>query len=176
MALAEALAVTGRDRLHGLWLFLGAYVTLFAVAGLLLFTPLLGPGGDPTPPHHPGAAGHWAHGAQGAQGTGLELLWPHADPDLLNCTALQEVKDLEFVAAGWTKAVYRGRLRYRDVAVKTVNLNGQDIRACQGKEPGATLAACYRRAAAKILKEMVLLHQLRHPNIVQVGGGDIPYD
>ncbi|XP_071445355.1 extracellular tyrosine-protein kinase PKDCC-like [Hetaerina americana] len=85
---------------------------------------------------------------------------------VLECSAVHSASDLEFVAGGWTKAVYRAKVWGRDVAIKTVNLNGHDVRECQ--RVGGSLSACYRRAAAKILREMVLLGQLRHDNIVQV--------
>ena len=57
-----AMAQGQGDRLHGLWLFLGVYATLFAAAGLLLFTPLLGPGSEPSPPgpERRDERGHWA--------------------------------------------------------------------------------------------------------------------
>jgi hypothetical protein len=56
--------------------------------------------------------------------------------------------------------------------VKTVNLNGHDILKCQEKHkpmnPAASLPLCYRRAAAKILREIILLTELAHDNIVKV--------
>ncbi|XP_046387333.1 extracellular tyrosine-protein kinase PKDCC-like [Ischnura elegans] len=90
---------------------------------------------------------------------------------VFECPAVHAASDLEFVAGGWTKAVYRAKVWGRDVAIKTVNLNGLDIRECQ--RTGGSLSSCYRRAAVKILREMVLLRQLRHENIVQVLGSCI---
>jgi hypothetical protein len=56
--------------------------------------------------------------------------------------------------------------------VKTVNLNGHDILKCQEKHKpmssAASLPLCYRRAAAKILREIILLTELAHDNIVKV--------
>lgn len=53
-----------------------------------------------------------------------------------------------------------------------MNLNGHDIQECQEKQKpvsaAASLPVCYRRAAAKILKELILLTELAHPNIVEV--------
>ena len=58
------------------------------------------------------------------------------------------------------------------MAIKTVNLNGHDIEECQEKQKPvsaeASLPVCYRRAAAKILKELILLTELAHSNIVKV--------
>jgi hypothetical protein len=41
--------------------------------------------------------------------TGQGLRWPYSNPSLINCSSLQDVTDLDFVASGWTKAVYKGR-------------------------------------------------------------------
>jgi hypothetical protein len=41
--------------------------------------------------------------------TGPGLRWPYSNTALINCSSLQDVTDLEFVASGWTKAVYKGR-------------------------------------------------------------------
>jgi hypothetical protein len=53
-----------------------------------------------------------------------------------------------------------------------VNLNGHDIQECQEKQKpvsaATSLPVCYRRAAAKILKELILLTELAHSNIVEV--------
>ncbi|XP_046388773.1 extracellular tyrosine-protein kinase PKDCC-like [Ischnura elegans] len=90
----------------------------------------------------------------------------------LECSVMNSASDLEFLASGWTKAVYRAKLWGRDVAIKTVNLNGLDFRECQSA--GGSLSGCYRRVSVKILREMILLRQLRHENIVQVLGSCIP--
>lgn len=98
------------------------------------------------------------------------LRWPtlSAVDHRIDCTTLQEVTDLEFIAAGWTKAVYRGKFRDEFIAIKTVNLNGHDIQQCLKRVPQPTLSSCYRRAAAKILKELILLTELAHSNLVKV--------
>jgi hypothetical protein len=41
--------------------------------------------------------------------SGPSLRWPYSNSALINCSSLQDVTDLEFVASGWTKAVYKGR-------------------------------------------------------------------
>jgi hypothetical protein len=41
--------------------------------------------------------------------TGQGLRWPYSNPALINCSSLQDITDLDFVASGWTKAVYKGR-------------------------------------------------------------------
>ena len=120
-------------------------LTLVALgAGLLLYIPAR----PPTPPEPSARAA--------------------TPPPILNCTSLEEVTDLEWVASGWTKAVYRGRLRGRDIAVKTVNLDGHDIESCLARPEGPSLGRCYRRTSAKILRELILLQELDHPNVIKV--------
>ncbi|KAF4517346.1 hypothetical protein B566_EDAN011733 [Ephemera danica] len=148
-------------RLSGLCLFVAAYVSLFAIAGVLLF----GPGIFPSR-HNQHTTVHpdqFPHG----------LRWPYAGNGLLNCTSLRDVAQLEFIASGWTKAVYRGKLAgNRDVAVKTVNLNGHELQVCQAR--GETLPECYSRAAAKLMREMILLTELAHDNMIKVLGSCVP--
>ncbi|CAH1406426.1 unnamed protein product [Nezara viridula] len=120
-------------------------LTLVALgAGLLLYLPARPPTAPEQPPRSSG------------------------QHQLLNCTSLEEVTDLEWVASGWTKAVYRGRLRGRDIAVKTVNLDGHDIESCLARPEAPSLARCYRRTSAKILRELILLQELDHPNVIKV--------
>lgn len=91
----------------------------------------------------------------------------------IDCEALTQARqERQFLAAGWTKAVYRARHGGRDVAIKQVNLNGHDAVAClkEGQSPWE----CYRRSAAKIMKEIILLRELAHPNVLKILGFCIP--
>lgn len=169
-------------RSSGVCLFVSVYFSLFLVASVVLFSPLFRSALDhrPAPPRHPRADSpdyEWENSlfmnlsglaSRGSAPRGLR--WPVPSTGPVNCSTLHEVEDLEFVAAGWTKAVYRGVFRGREVAVKTVNLNGHDFRGCQERMPPgqATLPTCYRRTAAKLLRELILLTQLAHGNIVKV--------
>lgn len=91
----------------------------------------------------------------------------------LNCAALANITVTQFVAAGWTKAVYKGKYQNEPVAIKQVDLYGHDMTACL-KQPDVTFWDCYRKSAAKILKEIVLLRELAHPNVLKVFGYCIP--
>jgi hypothetical protein len=67
--------------------------------------------------------------------------------------------------------VYRVRLPGgAAVALKAVDFSGHDLGSCV-REFGAR-RGCYRLAAHKLLKEMVLLERLRQPNVLQVRGWD----
>ncbi|XP_069881573.1 extracellular tyrosine-protein kinase PKDCC isoform X2 [Dipodomys merriami] len=87
----------------------------------------------------------------------------------LGCAALRNVSGAQYVGSGYTKAVYRVRLPGgAAVALKAVDFSGHDLGSCV-REFGAR-RGCYRLAAHKLLKEMVLLERLRHPNVLQLYG------
>lgn len=95
--------------------------------------------------------------------------WPPAPGPgpRLGCAALRNVSGAQYVGSGYTKAVYRVRLPGgAAVALKAVDFSGHDLGSCV-REFGAR-RGCYRLAAHKLLKEMVLLERLRHPNVLQV--------
>ncbi|XP_054331167.1 extracellular tyrosine-protein kinase PKDCC isoform X4 [Pongo pygmaeus] len=85
----------------------------------------------------------------------------------LGCAALRNVSGAQYVGSGYTKAVYRVRLPGgAAVALKAVDFSGHDLGSCV-REFGVR-RGCYRLAAHKLLKEMVLLERLRHPNVLQI--------
>uniref|UniRef100_A0A8C5KGD1 Protein kinase domain containing, cytoplasmic n=1 Tax=Jaculus jaculus TaxID=51337 RepID=A0A8C5KGD1_JACJA len=100
--------------------------------------------------------------------------WPPGSPGpgpRLGCAALRNVSGAQYVGSGYTKAVYRVRLPGGAVvALKAVDFSGHDLGSCV-REFGAR-RSCYRLAAHKLLKEMVLLERLRHPNVLE--GKDQP--
>ncbi|KAL8185333.1 UNVERIFIED_CONTAM: hypothetical protein K2H54_047077 [Gekko kuhli] len=90
-------------------------------------------------------------------------------PLRLGCRDISNVTDVHYLGSGYTKAVYKAVLnRSLAVALKSVDFGGHDIDHCV-KLYGA-LEDCYRLASYKILKEMILLQRLRHPNILQQCG------
>lgn len=96
-------------------------------------------------------------------------------PLLMSCEEVDSIGGKEYIASGWTKAVFKGvippdhgvaSLRGRMVALKTVDIGGQDVTSCM--DNGSSLQFCYHRAAEKIVKEIVLLQALSHQNVLQV--------
>lgn len=83
------------------------------------------------------------------------------------CDRVSKVENLTYLTSGWTKAVYRGRLENRDVAVKMADKGGYDVRRCV-KTSGLTSAQCQQRADDKIVKEGFVLMTLDNPHIVRV--------
>ncbi|KAG8443601.1 hypothetical protein GDO86_008953 [Hymenochirus boettgeri] len=87
----------------------------------------------------------------------------------LGCQDLNNGTDLHYLGSGYTKAVYRSVLNGNlSVAMKSVDFGGHDIQTCVRHY--RTLEQCYRLASYKIVKEMILLQRLRHPNILQLYG------
>lgn len=88
-------------------------------------------------------------------------------PLRLGCGDMGNLSDVHYLGSGYTKAVYRARLNGTlAAALKSVDFGGHDIDNCVKLH--GSLQGCYRLASCKILKEMLLLHRLRHPNVLQV--------
>lgn len=105
------------------------------------------------------AAGPWA-------GVSAEL---SLEPPLLGCRDIRDVSGVQYLGSGYTKAVYKAVLnRTLAVALKAVDFGGHDIAHCVRQF--SALGDCYRLAAYKIVKEMILLQRLRHANVLQVRG------
>ncbi|XP_039283866.1 extracellular tyrosine-protein kinase PKDCC isoform X2 [Nilaparvata lugens] len=162
----------------GLRLFCLAYVCLFAVAGVVLlrhrstsFSPRTYFSAEssewPTLDSFLSKSDRWSALQDGSK---------------LDCSSLQDMLEVQSVAYGWTKAVYRAVLRGQAVAIKTVNMHGRDMMQCLGRGPHEaaqwqrpTSAECYRRAANKIIKEVAILIQLApHHSFIQVLGACVP--
>ncbi|OXB77961.1 UNVERIFIED_CONTAM: hypothetical protein H355_003184 [Colinus virginianus] len=91
------------------------------------------------------------------------------EPPLLGCRELRAAGGVQYLGSGYTKAVYKAVLnRSLAVALKAVDFGGHDVARCVRQF--AALADCYRLAAYKIVKEMVLLQRLRHANVLQLYG------
>uniref|UniRef100_A0A667XNN2 Extracellular tyrosine-protein kinase PKDCC n=2 Tax=Myripristis murdjan TaxID=586833 RepID=A0A667XNN2_9TELE len=95
---------------------------------------------------------------------------PAAAPGL-RCGSLLNLTELRYLGSGYTKAVHRAELsrnRSFSVALKSVDFRGHDMRGCVRRF--RSVAACYRLAAFKLLKEMNLMRQLRHRNVLTLYG------
>ncbi|KAG7465612.1 hypothetical protein MATL_G00155390 [Megalops atlanticus] len=91
------------------------------------------------------------------------------DVDAIGCDQLRYVKNVDFLGAGYTKAVTRGVLpKGLPVALKSVNRQGSDLRRCV--EDFKDVEGCHELVSYKLIKEIVLLQILRHPNIIKLQG------
>ncbi|XP_053314896.1 extracellular tyrosine-protein kinase PKDCC [Spea bombifrons] len=90
-------------------------------------------------------------------------------PPLLGCRDISNGTNVRYLGSGYTKAVYKSVLNDTlSVALKSVDFGGHDIQNCVKQY--VTLEECYRLASFKIVKEMILLQRLQHPNILQLYG------
>ncbi|XP_018408983.1 PREDICTED: extracellular tyrosine-protein kinase PKDCC [Nanorana parkeri] len=90
-------------------------------------------------------------------------------PPLLGCQDINKGSNVLYLGSGYTKAVYKLVLNDTlSVALKSVDFGGHDIQNCVKRY--RTLEYCYRLASFKIVKEMILLQRLQHPNILQLHG------
>ncbi|XP_064193207.1 extracellular tyrosine-protein kinase PKDCC [Anguilla rostrata] len=89
--------------------------------------------------------------------------------DEIGCDQLRYIKIVDFLGAGYTKAVVKGVLpKGFPVALKSVNEKGTDIRRCL--EDFKDLEGCRELVSYKLIKEIVLLQRLRHPNLIKLQG------
>lgn len=86
---------------------------------------------------------------------------------MLGCHSIDNVTNIQYLGSGYTKAVYKATINSSlSVALKSVDFGGHDMENCMKKYGSAE--NCYRLASFKIVKEMTLMEQLQHPNILQV--------
>lgn len=97
-------------------------------------------------------------------GLSLETYFPDRE---LYCDDVHNITNMTYLASGWTKAVYRGSYKGSPVAVKTVDVNGQNVKTCM--KSGFSQTLCYVKAAKKIVKEIVVLQSIAGDNVLKVG-------
>ena len=85
----------------------------------------------------------------------------------LNCSSLDQVNDLKFIAAGWTKSTFKIHINKRNVSMKIINIEGRDMSVCM-LEDDKYRYDCYLAAASKLLREISVLQKLSHANVIKV--------
>jgi len=94
---------------------------------------------------------------------------PSLSTGLLGCSEIKAIKVLRNVGRGYTKTVQKGLYRDDEVALKSVRLENEDIKRCVSHPTGKrTVEECFIFAKYKLAKEIIMLQQLRHANIVKV--------
>ncbi|KAF4083940.1 hypothetical protein AMELA_G00123140 [Ameiurus melas] len=87
----------------------------------------------------------------------------------IGCRDLSGLTVVDFLGAGYTKTVLKVVLaRGLEVALKTVNNQGTDMRSCL--EDFRDPEGCQDLVSFKLRKEIILLQRLQHPNIVKLKG------
>ena len=87
----------------------------------------------------------------------------------LGCRDITEIQVLGKVGRGYTKTVQNGQYQGMEVALKSVQPDNEDIRECV-KSPMVrrSVDECFIFAKYKLAKEIIMLQQLQHANIVKV--------
>ena len=100
--------------------------------------------------------------------TTLEKL-PSLSTGLLGCSEIKAIKVVRNIGRGYTKTVQKGLYMDVEVAIKSVRLDNEDIKHCVLHPTGnRTVEECFIFAKYKLAKEIIMLQQLRHANIVKV--------
>lgn len=89
----------------------------------------------------------------------------------LGCSEIKAIKVVGNIGRGYTKTVQKGLYRDVEVAIKSVRLDNEDIKRCVLHSTGnRTVDECFIFAKYKLAKEIIMLQQLRHANIVKLLG------
>ncbi|XP_078702338.1 extracellular tyrosine-protein kinase PKDCC-like [Branchiostoma floridae x Branchiostoma belcheri] len=89
---------------------------------------------------------------------------------LLTCEDIAGIRVSRPMGRGVTKVVELGEYRGHGVAVKRVLPTVKDVRECKKTLESSGWNQCFVFPNYKLLKEILLLQQLKHPNIVQLLG------
>ena len=87
----------------------------------------------------------------------------------LSCKEVREIEIIGEVGYGYTKFVQRGFYKGEKFAVKSVRRATKDVERCVAdSQSPRSVNECMKLSKYKLAKEIILLQQLRHSNIVQV--------
>ena len=87
----------------------------------------------------------------------------------LSCSDIKAIEVLGNIGRGYTKTVQKGLYKGTEVALKSVQLDNEDIRQCvKGTMANTSVDKCFILAKYKLAKEIIMLQQLQHANIVKV--------
>ncbi|CAI9737121.1 extracellular tyrosine-protein kinase PKDCC-like [Octopus vulgaris] len=97
---------------------------------------------------------------------------------IFNCSNIHDIKIVRKVGHGVSKQTYLGTFRGMKVAVKMVTRHVSDIQSClkRFKEQGDNTNSmkirekCFVFPTMKLMKEILLLEQLSHPNLIKLLG------
>ena len=89
---------------------------------------------------------------------------------LYGCHNVHQINFGGKLGNGVTKVAFQGTHGPRQVVVKMVTPEVEDIKACQRQGHPNTMGDCYHFPVMKLMKEILMLQQLRHPNILRLLG------
>lgn len=87
----------------------------------------------------------------------------------LGCSDIKAIQVVGNIGRGYTKTVQKGLHRGVEVALKSVHLDNEDIKRCVlNPTASRSIEECFIFAKYKLAKEIIMLQQLQHVNIVKV--------
>ncbi|XP_041347930.1 extracellular tyrosine-protein kinase PKDCC-like [Gigantopelta aegis] len=95
---------------------------------------------------------------------------------LFDCTNIHNIKIKKKVGHGVSKQTFLGEYKGMHVAVKMVTRHLNDVRTCldnlkrQAKDSPKDKGLCYLMPTMKLMKEILFLEQLDHPQLVKLLG------
>ena len=90
--------------------------------------------------------------------------------DMLGCQDINKIRIVQTVGKGFSKIVQEGMLNGMSVAVKSAGVEVKDVQDCLKSGMYKKEEDCYVLASYKVLKEAMMLKQLKHSNIVRLLG------
>lgn len=104
-----------------------------------------------------------------------EVQWPRsdvlssiADDTVLNCRDVARIHIVKEMGRGYTKITQLGVYEGVEVAVKSAGLDSNDVQRCVKEKRSKLPKDCLMFSRYKIMKELLLYQQLRHPNVAKV--------
>ena len=96
--------------------------------------------------------------------------------NLIYCANIHEIQLQTKIGHGFSKQTFQGDFRGRPVAVKMVTRHQSEVKSCietvnmSLPEADSQRSRCFVFSSMKLMKEILLLHQLKHPGFVQLLG------
>ena len=85
----------------------------------------------------------------------------------LGCSDIKAIKIVENIGRGYTKTVQKGLYKGTEIALKGVQFDNEDIKHCI-QNLNISIDECFIFAKYKLAKEIIMLQQLQHANIIKV--------
>ena len=90
---------------------------------------------------------------------------------IFNCTNIHHISIYKKLGHGVSKQAFLGKYQGRNVVVKMVTPSVDDIKSCvKNAATGEARSRCVGFPNMKLMKEILLLQQLRHPNLLDLLG------
>lgn len=100
---------------------------------------------------------------------GVTTTKPCSHSDLLSCKEIREIDIVGEISHGYTKIVERGLYKGKVYAVKSIRRWTEDVVRCKRTSQSTRSEnECMKLAKYKLAKEIILLQELDHSNIVKV--------